>query len=57
MELIVHIRLKTSEFIKAVSDTVFEMINDAYYAKPLIFIEAMFREKLVSYHQAVNIYC
>ena len=25
------------EFIKAVSDTVLDMINDAYYDKPLIF--------------------
>ena len=28
-----------------------------YDTKPLIFIGAMFREKLVSHHQAVNIYC
>ena len=26
------------EFIKAVSDTVLDMINAAYYAKPLIFM-------------------
>ena len=31
------------EFIKAVSDTVFDMINAAYYDKPLIFIRATFR--------------
>ena len=29
----------TFEFIKAVSDTVFDMINSAYYDKPLILIE------------------
>ena len=33
------------EFIKAVSDTVFDMINAAYYDKPLI---------LISHNQAVN---
>ena len=42
------------KFIKAVSDTVFEMINAVYHDKPLIFIRATFREKLLSYHQAVN---
>ena len=30
------------------------MINDVYYNKPLIFIGATLREKLVSHHQAVN---
>ena len=38
-------------FIKAVSDTVFDMINSVYHDKPLIFIGATFREKLVSHHQ------
>ena len=33
-----YIRLKTLTFIKAVSDSVFDMINTAYYDKPLIFI-------------------
>ena len=33
---------------------VFGMINAAYYDKTLIFIKATFREKLVSYHQAIN---
>ena len=42
------------EFIKAVSDTVFDMINAVYHDKPLIFIRAMFREKLISHHQAVS---
>ena len=46
--------LNTFEFIKAVSDTVLDMINTAYCDKPLIFIRATFREKLVSNHQAVN---
>ena len=44
-------------FIKGVSDTVLNMINAAYHDKPFIFIGASFREKLVSHHQAVNIYC
>ena len=43
------------ELIKAVFDTVLDMINAAYYDKPLIFTEATFRKKLVSHHQAVNI--
>ena len=42
------------EFIKAVSDTVLDMISAAYYAKPLIFTKATFQEKLISHHQAVN---
>ena len=49
--------LKTFELIKAVSDTVFDMINDVYHDKPLMFIRATFREKLVSHHQAVNVKC
>ena len=48
--------LSAFEFIKAISDTVLHMMN-AYYNKSLIFIGAMFREKLVSHHQAVNINC
>ena len=42
------------EFIKAVSDTAFDMINAVYHDKPLMFIGATFREKLASYHLAVN---
>ena len=49
-------QFKTLQFIKAVSDPLFDMINDAYYDKPLIFIGGSFREKLVTHHQAVNIY-
>ena len=45
------------EFIKAVSDIVFDAINSIYYDKPLIFIRTTFREKLVSHHQAVYINC
>ena len=33
--------LKKFKFIKAVSDTVLDMINAAYYDKPLIFITAV----------------
>ena len=39
--------LNTFDFIKAVSDTVFDMKKVVYYDKPLIFIGATFREKLV----------
>ena len=46
--------LKIFEFIKAVSDTVLDMINVVYLDKPLIFIGATFREKLVSRQRAVN---
>ena len=49
--------LNTFEFIKAVSDTVFEMINAVYHDKPLIFIGATFWKKLVSHPQALNINC
>ena len=35
------IRLKTLKFIKAVSDTIFDIIYAAYYDKPLIFIRAI----------------
>ena len=44
-------------FSKAVSDTVFDMINAVYHDKPLILIGATFREKLISNHQIVNINC
>ena len=47
--------LSTIEFIKAVSDTVLGMMNAVCHDKPLIFIRAMFWEKLISHHQAVNI--
>ena len=43
-------------FIKAVSDTVFDLIYAVYHDKPLIFIGATFREKLVSHHQVVNMF-
>ena len=33
--------LNTFEFIKAVSDTVFDMINAVYHDKPLIFIKVV----------------
>ena len=49
--------LNTFEFIKAVSDTVLDKINAAYYDKPLIFTLATFKEKLFSHHRAVNINC
>ena len=45
------------KFIKAVSDTVFGMINAVYHDKPLIFIGAAFLEKLISHQQTVNINC
>ena len=41
-------------FIKAVCDTVFDMINAVYHDKPLIFIGATFRKTLVSHQRAVN---
>ena len=43
--------------IKAVSDTVLDIINAVYCDLPLIFIGATFREKLVSHLHAVNINC
>ena len=42
------------EFIKAVSDTVFDTINAAYYDKPLIFIGATFQVRFAFYHRAMN---
>ena len=57
MYIYLNVSVKLFKFIKAVSDTVLDTINATYYAKPLIIIEAMFREKLVSHHQAVNINC
>ena len=44
-------------FIKAVSDMIdaSDMISTVYHDKPLLFIGATFREKLVSHHQAVDI--
>ena len=48
-------------FIKAVSHTVFDMMNAVYRDKPLIFIGATFREKLVSHYrpvtERVKVYC
>ena len=44
-------------FIKAASDTVFDMINAVYHDKPLILIFMIFLkfwEKIVSHHRAVN---
>ena len=49
-----QILFKLFTFIKAVSDSLFGMINAVYHDKTLIFIGATFREKLVSHHQAVN---
>ena len=50
-----HKLLKTFEFIKAVSDTVIDMINGAYRDQPLmIFVEIAFQDKLVSHHQTVS---
>ena len=46
---------KTSIFIMAVSDAVLYMIHVAYHDKPLMFIGATFREKLVFHPQALNI--
>ena len=46
--------LNTLKFIKAVSGTVFAMVNAVYHDKPLMLTRATFREKLVSHHQAVN---
>ena len=43
------------KFIKAVSETVLDSINAIYYDKPLIFLVATFRQKLISHYQAVNI--
>ena len=40
--------------MKAVFDTVLDLINAAYHDKPLMFIGATFQEKLVSYKRAVN---
>ena len=37
----IEIRLKIFKFIKAFSNTVFDMKNAAYYDKPLIFIKAV----------------
>ena len=42
-------------FIKAVSVTVFGMLNTVYHDKLLNSIGATFQEKLVFHHQAVNI--
>ena len=41
-------------FIKAISDTVLDMLNAFYHDKPLIAMEATFRENLVSHLWAVN---
>ena len=46
--------LNTFEFIKDVSDTVFDMINAAYHGKLLMFIRVTFWEKIASQHRAVN---
>ena len=42
------------EFIKAIFDTVLDMINSDYRDKPLIFIGATILEKLVSHRRVVN---
>ena len=41
-------KLGVTENILAFSDTVLDMMNAVYHDKLLIFIPAMFREKLVS---------
>ena len=51
--------LSTFEFIKAVSDTVFDMINAVYHDKLLVFIKpvsdtALDMINLVAHHRAVN---
>ena len=43
------------ELIKAVSDTVLDMMNAVYHDKPLIFIGATFQKKLVYHHRTVNV--
>ena len=47
--------LNTFEFIKAVSDTVLDILNGIYHDKPLILIGATCQERLVSHHQSFNI--
>ena len=37
------------------SDTVLDIVNARNHDKPLIFIKAAFREKLVSHHQTVDV--
>ena len=45
------------KFVKAVSDTVFDMVNAVYHDQISIFIPAAFQEKLISMHQTANINC
>ena len=42
------------EFIKAISETVLDMINAVSHDKPLTLTRAVFWEKLVSHRQALN---
>ena len=37
--------MNTFELIKAVSDTILDMINVAYHKKPLVFIWEIYRTK------------
>ena len=49
--------LNTFEFIKAVFDTVLDMINVVHYDKPLIFNGATFQMKLITHDRVLNINC
>ena len=49
--------LNTFKLIKAVPDTVFDLIKAVYHDTPFIFIGATFRERLTSHRQALNINC
>ena len=49
IEHVFHATENVHVFIKAVSETVFEMVNAIHHDKPSIFIGATFRDKLVSH--------
>ena len=49
-----HFIGRCTEFIKAIFDTVLNMIHATYPRKPLVFIGAAFRGKLVSHHRLIN---
>ncbi len=46
--------VNTFGLIKAVSDTIFDMIVTTYHDKPLIFSGATFRERSLSHHGAMR---
>ncbi len=46
--------VNTFGLIKAVSDTIFDMIVTTYHDKPLILSGATFRERSVSHHRAMK---